>query len=108
MENKDENSWDEILNCRYRLFEIEKSIYTDSQTVANGPLMFAQYISDGLRKGDVPEKLAMYKEAVYGKNPKVKAQIISRIYSLGRLVRYYFNYILPLQFVNNAHCHIFY
>ena len=82
------SDWDEILRCKFKPFDIEKSIYTDSQTVANGPNMFAQFICDGLRPGDVPDNLRkLYREAVYGTNAKVKSRIISRIYRIGGIVR---------------------
>ena len=88
-ENQDApTEWGQILKCKYRPFDVEKSIYTESQNVANGPLMFAQYISDALRPGDVPDNLRkLYREAVYGTDGKVRARIINRVYSIGRLVR---------------------
>ena len=82
------SEWDQVLKGKYKAFNVEKSIYIDSQSVANGPLMFAQYIYDDLRPGDVPDNLRkLYQEAVYGSNSKVRARIISRIYSIGRIVR---------------------
>ena len=82
------SEWDQVLRGKYKIFDVEKSIYTDNQKVCNGPLMFAQYISDGLRQGDVPENLRkLYKEAAYGSNERVKSRIITRVYSVGRLVR---------------------
>ena len=84
----DQNEWGVVLKGKYKLFDVERSIYTDSQRVANGPLMFAQFICDALRPGDVPDNLRkLYVEAVYGTNEKVKSRIISRMYSIGRIVR---------------------
>ena len=84
----DAGGWAEILKGKYKPFDVEKSIYIQSQRLANSPLMFAQYIIDGLRPGDVPENfMKLYREAVYGTNPKVKSRIISRIYNIGRIVR---------------------
>ena len=84
----DGNEWGIILKGKYKLFDVERSIYTESQMVANGPLMFAQFIFDALRPGDVPDTLRkIYEETVYGTNDKVKARIISRMYSIGRIVR---------------------
>ena len=89
------DDWGQILKAKYKPFEVERSIYIDSQKLANGPMMFAQYICDGLRPGDVPDNLRkIYREAVYGTNEKVKARIVSRIYSIGRLVRYLQYHIL--------------
>ena len=86
--NQEASEWGQILKNRFRAFDVEKSIYIDSQKVANGPLMFAQYIYDALRPGDVPDNLKnLYREALYGTNQKVRARIISRIYSIGRIVR---------------------
>ena len=88
MAANDGNDWDEILKGKYKAFDVEKSIYTDSQQLANCPMMFAQYIYDALRPGDVPENLRkIYKEAVYGTNEKVKARIVSRMYRIGGIVR---------------------
>ena len=86
--NDEVSGWDQILKCKFKPFDVEKSIYTQSQTTANGPLMFARFICDGLRPGDVPENLMkLYREAVYGTDPKVKARIVSRMYTLGQKVR---------------------
>ena len=80
--------WGVILKCKFKPYDVEKSIYSSSMQVANSPLSFAQYIYDALRPGDVPENLTkLYKEALFGSNPKVKARIVSRMYSIGRLVR---------------------
>ena len=88
MSNLQSNEWAVVLKAKFKAFEIEKSIYRDSQKIASGPLMFAQYICDGLLPGDVPENLRkLYHEAVHGTNAKVKQRIISRIYSIGRIVR---------------------
>ena len=81
--------WAVILKCKFKPFDVEKSIYADSMQIANCPMMFAQYICDGLRPGDVPENLRkLYQEAVYGTNEKVKSRIVSRMYSIGQRVRY--------------------
>ena len=62
MANDDESGWEQILKGKYRPFDVERSIYTESQTKANGPMMFAQFICDALRPGDVPDNLAkMYR-----------------------------------------------
>ena len=83
------DEWGQSLKSKYRPFDVETSIYTESFNVANGPLMFAQYICDALRPGDVPDNLKkLYTEAVYGSNPKVRARIVSHMYSIGRIVRY--------------------
>ena len=88
-DNQEVYEWGQILKSRFRAFDVEKSIYIASQKVANGPLMFAQYIYDALRPGDVPDNLRnLYREALFGTNQKVRARIISRIYSIGRIVRY--------------------
>ena len=82
------DDWGVILKCKFRPYDVELSIYTESQSVANGPLMFAQFICDALRPGDVPENLIkLYKEAVYGTHEKVKSRIVSRMYSIGQRVR---------------------
>ena len=82
------NDWDEILKCKFKAFDVEKSIYTDSQQIACSPLMFAEKILDGLRPGDVPENLRkLYREAVFGSNAKVRSRIISRVYRIGGIVR---------------------
>ena len=86
--NSEISEWDQILKNRFRAYDVEKSIYIESQKVANGPMMFAQNIYDALRPGDVPDNLKnLYKEALYGNNSKVKARIISRMYSIGWIVR---------------------
>ena len=75
---EDSDGWGQILKGKYKPFDVEKSIYTNSQRLANSPLMFAQYICDALRPGDVPENLVkLYREAVYGTNERVKSRIVS-------------------------------
>ena len=80
--------WGVILKCKYKPYDVERSIYTESMQSANCPLMFAQFIYEALRPGDVPDNLAkLYKEAIFGDNKKVKARIVSRMYSIGQIVR---------------------
>ena len=94
MADTEENDWGQILKCKFKPFDVEKSIYIESQQVASSPIMFAQYICDGLRPGDVPDNLRkLYREAVYGTNSKVKSRIVSRIYRIGGIVRYYFKMV---------------
>ena len=81
--------WDKILQAKYKFFEVEKSIYIENHNKANSPEIFAKFICDGLRSGDVPENLKkMYHEAVYGTDKKVKQRIIKRVYAIGGKVRY--------------------
>ena len=77
------------MKSKFKPYNVEKSIYIQSQRVANGPLMFAQYICEALHPGDVPNDLhKLYKETIYGTNAKVKSRIINHIYSIGQKVRY--------------------
>ena len=80
--------WEEILNQKFRVYEIEEVIYIQSSQKSNGPDMFAKYICDAINPGDVPEALRLlYWEAMYGDNTKVKQRIRGCIYLIGRHVR---------------------
>ena len=82
------NDWQQILKGKWKPFDVEKSLYVDSENKANSVEEKAKIICDGIREGDVPENLKkIYTEAVYGSNEKVKARVISRVYFIGRSVR---------------------
>ena len=68
--------WEKILQSKFKAYDIEKSIYSENRNKANTPEMYAKYICDSLREGDVPDNLRkLYEEAVYGSDPKVKLHI---------------------------------
>ena len=70
------------------MYKIEESIYIQSSQKSNGPEMYAKFICDGLRDGDVPDALKkLYQEAVYGTDEKVKLRIKNRMYLVGCNVR---------------------
>ena len=76
--------WDSILKGRYKVCSVEREIYLETQTKANNPEVYAKYICDGLKDGDVPQNLMkLYREAVYGSNKEVKERIMKRMYFLG-------------------------
>ena len=80
--------WDELLQAKYKFAEIEKKLYSENRNKANTPEMYAKFICDNLRPGDVPENLCkLYHEAVYGCDGKVKAHIVKCIYGIGQRVR---------------------
>ena len=82
------NDWQQILKGKWKPFDVEKSLYVDSENKANSVEEKAKIICDGLREGDVPENLKkIYMEAIYGSNEKVKSRVISRVYFIGRTVR---------------------
>ena len=78
-----EKDWEAILNSRYCIFNVEESLYIANVNMAATADGFARLIYQGLRTGDVPENLIkMYREAVYGKNEKVRNRILTRVYSV--------------------------
>ena len=82
------SEWDAILNDKYKVYPIEESIYIASTQRANGPDMFAKFICDQMRPGDVPDNLRkLYREAVYGTDLKVKTGIKKRMYLICKKVR---------------------
>ena len=92
------SQWDVLLNQKYRIYQVEESVYVNSSQKANGPEMYAKFICDALRKGDVPESLQrLYEEAVYGTEERVKLRIRNRMYLIGRHVRC-FNFAYFSQF----------
>ena len=88
MSNSSNNDWQQILKGKWKPFNVEKSLYVDSENKANSVEEKAKIICDGLREGEVPENLhKIYKEAVYESNEKVRSRVISRVYFIGRTVR---------------------
>ena len=84
----DVSEWDAILSEKFRVYQVEQSVYISSVERANGPDMFAKFICDSIRPGDVPDNLKrLYREAVYGTDPKVKERIKKRMYLINRKVR---------------------
>ena len=82
------SEWDKILAGKFKLYEIEKSIFAENRNKSNSPEVMAKFICDGLRPGDVPDNLKLlYQEAVYGSDKKVKQCITKRIYTIGGKVR---------------------
>ena len=89
VENK--TGWEHILRGKFKAFDVEKSIYSEHRNKANTPEMYAKFICDPLRDGDVPDDLRkLYQEAVYGTDPKVKARICRRVYAIGEKCRQVF------------------
>ena len=73
---------------KYRIYQLEESVYIQSSEKSNGPEMFAKFICDSIHEGDVPNDLKrLYHEAVYGTDSKVKERIRNRMYLIGRHVR---------------------
>ena len=86
--SSDSDKWSAILKAKYKINPVEREIYLSTQNKANHPEIYAKYICDGLKEGDVPENLTkMYREAVYGSDAKVKARIIKRMYFIGNKSR---------------------
>ena len=82
------SGWESVLKSKFKAFDVEKSLYSQNRSKANTPEMYAKYICDGLRDGDVPDNLRkMYTEAVYGTDAKVKKRIFKRIYAIGQKTR---------------------
>ena len=77
------------MNKRYKFSQKEKDLYAVAKTLGNDPEVYAKYICDGLKDGDMsPSLRSLYEEAVYGSNEDVKRRIISRVYSIGHVSRY--------------------
>ena len=82
------SEWDKILQGKFKVYDVEKSIYSENRNKANSPEILAKLICDGLQPGDVPNNLkSLYTEAVYGSDKKVKLHIIKRVYTIGGKVR---------------------
>ena len=83
-----EDYWKEFLDQKFKVYNIEETVYIQSSQKANGPDMFAKFICDAMKPGDVPKALHMlYHEAVYGSDVNVKNRIRNRMYLVGRHVR---------------------
>ena len=84
----DDLYWKPMLEQKFKVYNIEETVYIQSSQKANGPEMFAKFICDAITPGDVPDALKrLYQEAVYGINVNVKARIRNRMYLVGRHVR---------------------
>ena len=81
--------WQALLSQKFRVYQLEESVYIQSSKTANSPEKYAKFICDAIRPGDVPEALhRLYIEAVYGLDKDVKSRIKNRIYLIGRHVWY--------------------
>ena len=81
-------NWDSICKQRLGTCEIEKVIYINTKAKANQPEIYAKYICDSLREGDVPDDLAkLYREGVYGTNETVKKRILKRMYFISNKIK---------------------
>ena len=68
--------FDAILKKKFKPYPVEKTVYVNTKSKGNNPELYAKYICDALRDGDVPDDLIkLYREAVYGKDAKVKERI---------------------------------
>ena len=66
--------WASLLSKPYKVTELEKQIYKSKQKCANGNPMFAKYICDGMKEGEINEDLRqLYVEAVYGSDEFVRS-----------------------------------
>ena len=82
------SDWEKLLQAKYKFFKIEKYIYIENHSKANSPEMYAKFICDGLRPGEVPDNLVkLYHDDVYGTDKNVHKRIIKRIYAIGAKVR---------------------
>ena len=73
---------------KFKAYDIEKSIYAENRNKANTPEMYAKFICNSLRDGDVPDNLKkLYEEAMYGTDEKVKMRIKKRVYAIGQKCR---------------------
>ena len=83
-----DQEWDFFLNQKFKVYQAEENIYLNYSQNSKFSEHFSKFICDGLRNGDVPHALRMlYREAVYGRNEKVKARIKNRMYFIGRHCR---------------------
>ena len=92
------SEWDEILKGKWKVYDVEKSLYLDSVKKTSAPDERAKLICDGLRPGDLPDNLhKLYVEVVYGSDAKVRSRILSCIYFIGGKVRYIKHFNLQLH-----------
>ena len=83
MSSEEQSPFDAILKKKFKPYEVEKSVYVNTKSKGNNPEIYAKYICDSLKDGDVPADLmTLYHEAVYGKDQKVKERIYKRMYFL--------------------------
>ena len=60
-------------------------MYLNTKRKGNNLALYAKYICDSIRDGDVPDDLLkLYHEAVYGQDVKVKERIWKRMYFLSQ------------------------
>ena len=82
------SKFEAILKKKFKPYPIEKSVYVNTKAKGNNPVLYAKYICDALRDGDVPDDLLkLYREAVYGKDQKVKERIHKHMYFLASKTR---------------------
>ena len=80
--------WKQFLEQKFKVYQLEESVYIQSSQKANGPEMYVKFICDAIQPGDVPYALKrLYEEAVYGTDPQVKLRIRNHMYLIGRHVR---------------------
>ena len=79
--------WAALLAKSYKIIDLETEVYRTKQRCANGNEMFAKYICDAMKEGEVNDNLRqLYNEAVYGTDEFVRARILKRIYSVRQKV----------------------
>ena len=72
--------WEAILLQRFGVFDVEQALYKSVMSSTCKPRVFAKAICDALQPTDVPFNLCrLYREAVYGMHPKVRARILNRM-----------------------------
>ena len=80
--------FDPILKMKFKPYDVEKSVYLHTKSKGNNPYLYAKYICDSLKDGDVPKELMkLYREAVYGNDKKVKERIYKWMYFLSTKVK---------------------
>ena len=79
--------WAALLAKSYKVIPLEMQVYKAKQKSANGNEMFAKYICDAMKEGEVNDDLRqLYIEGVYGSDEYVKARILKRMYTVRQKV----------------------
>ena len=80
--------WPQILKERFAVYDIEQTLYKRYMSFLATPRAFAQALCDAIKPTEVPYNLhRLYREAVYGNDPKVRAQIFNLMNTIHRSIR---------------------
>ena len=80
--------WVQVLKEHFIVYDIEQALYKRYMSFLTTPRSFARALCDGIKPTEVPFNLCrLYREAVYGNDPKVRARIYNCMNTIHRSIR---------------------